>query len=168
MTNNNHVFKSDVEGRLKDVLEWLEEGGMSNELTRDLYEQKEELNKWLAVANQCTNIEKDWYTGTRTDGRINGDDHSEVSTSIDMTCCYACCEAYNEYERYQARMNRGMTGRTCYSPSWGKLVNAQGRVVHKNNTPVKIVHYEGRSMAESLDSDEMRINNEWLSDEADY
>lgn len=163
MTQNNHVFITAVTGRLTDVVGWIKEGGMSRELTTDLYGQQEDLVSWLAIGEQCTNTDKTYYTGTRVDERIFGDDHSEVYTSIEMLCCEACCRAYNEYERYQARMNRGMTGRTAMSPSWGALIRAQGRLVMKGNKHIKIVHYEGRSMAESLDSDEMRIDNEWLS-----
>lgn len=83
------------------------------------------------------------------DYRIMGDDHSEVSKTPIFRCCNSCCQALQFLLRERIERNSS----TYYS-----LGNDVGQKLNE-----KIVVYAGRTLMDSMDSDEMRINNEWLN-----
>lgn len=82
------------------------------------------------------------------DYRVSGDDHSEVSKIPIFRCCQGCCQALQFWIKEQTGKLSGI----YYS-----IGNDKGEELNK-----KIVVYAGRTLAQSMDSDEMRVNNEWL------
>lgn len=82
------------------------------------------------------------------DYRVIGDDHSEVTKTPVFRCCNSCCQALQFLLREGIERNSG----TYYS-----LGNDVGQELNK-----KIVVYSGRTLAESMDSDEMRVDSSYL------
>lgn len=85
-----------------------------------------------------------------TDYRTMGNDHSEVSKTPIFKCCRSCCNALLFIIRITTRFD-GNKG-TYYS-----LGRDKGQELNK-----KIIIYAERPIKQSLDSDEMRINPEYL------
>lgn len=82
------------------------------------------------------------------DYRLQGNDHSEVSRTPIFRCCNSCARALQFW--LGDNIDRGMG--MYYS-----IGRDEGQEIDK-----KIVVYQARSLVQSMDSDEMRINNEWL------
>lgn len=82
-----------------------------------------------------------------SDNRPQGDNHSEISKTPIFRCCSACCRALQFYLKIQYQDDRS----TYHS------VNIDnGEELDK-----KIVTQKGRSYAESMEDDELRINPQY-------
>jgi len=149
--NNEEQIKTITE-RIGSQKELMKEIGkydrVADEYLRDMVRIKESLEA-------CTQ-ETDYYVMANIDYRAYGDDHSEVYSIVEMICCANCCHAWH---RWLSSENRGWMRLKELSYGVGR-VGLSGTKIKKVGQ--KIVKYRARSYAQSLDSDEMRVNSEWL------
>jgi len=95
------------------------------------------------------------YLAENVDYRALGDDHSEVYFLVEMICCEQCCKVWHNW---MSSENRGWMRRKEIYYSYGSL-SVEPKILKVGQ---KIVKYKGRTLSESMDSDEMRVNSEWL------
>jgi hypothetical protein len=121
---------------------------------RSTGEYLEEMSLLIAVFEKCTKNDTH-YVSEHTDYRSQGNDHSEVYYTVEMICCEECTR---EWHKWLTKENRGFMRRDG-------IYYSQGAIKHTpeiTKIGQKITVHAGRSMASSLDSDEMRRNSEWL------
>jgi hypothetical protein len=86
------------------------------------------------------------------DFRSQGDDHSAVHKTPTFRCCEVCVQAMLFW------LKENNSGYMKLDGLYYSMGEDKGEKLNK-----RIVVYPARSIAQSMDSDEMRINNEWLS-----
>jgi hypothetical protein len=149
--NNEEQIKTITE-RIKSQKEIIEELGKYDRVAEDYLSLLCELQ---AELSHCTK-EVDYYVIANTDYRAFGDDHSEVYGIVEMICCANCCHAW---QRWLSSENRGFMRQRELSYGVGRIGMSSTKIKEVGQ---KIVKYKGRTLAESMDSDEMRVNSGWL------
>jgi len=143
-----------------ELLKLLEERRVSqteiyNSIPNDMvaYQHLVDVKKHIQLIANAHNLDKEQFlVFENTDYRSLGNDHSEVSKTPIFRCCENCVQSLAWWLREE---NSGFMKRKEIYYSIG--LDDNNRELDK-----KIVVMAGRSMAESMDSDEMRINGEWL------